>query len=151
MREIRALDTYVGREVVKIDTSTKEWFVELVGGIRIINKDNNMPAPDFPVTPGLTFTNVLMDAKSTQMVLFTRSTSTVYSDEYRVSFNPLEYQIYDADSGSAWYPQAGGYRAFMPDEAATVTPETPQQEATKKNTKIAKKKQSSKKTKKTND
>lgn len=105
---MRGLDTYIGRPVVNIQTNTDgNWFVELIGGVRIVNTDPNMPPPDIANPQNLIFVAVIMGESQTQMSLATLSGSGELLNEFRVTLNPVQYQIYDPEQGQAWSPQSG--------------------------------------------
>lgn len=104
----RGLDTYIGRPVTNIQSDTDgNWFVELVGGVRVLNMDKTIPPPDIANPLNLIFVTVLMSEEQTQMVLATLGPSGSILEEWRASFNPSNYQIYDPDyqSGQAFAPQ----------------------------------------------
>lgn len=104
----RGLDTYYGRQVTGIDTdSDGHWFIELDGGVRIINLDGKRKSPaDLPNNGvGLRFANLILESGKTQMAFRDN-----FDGEWRVAFSPLSYTIFDAEQGTAPFaPQAGGY------------------------------------------
>lgn len=107
---MRGLDTYYGRKIVRLDSdSDGNWFIELDGGVRVINTDGRRKIPtDLPNDGvGLRFATLILEASSTQLAF-----QDDFNSEWRVTLSPLSYQIYDADQGEAPFaPQAGGYGA----------------------------------------
>jgi hypothetical protein len=107
---MRGLDTYIGRPVTAISSDSEgNWFIELVGGVRVINTDPDFPPPDLgAIDPtSLVFAAVIMGESQTQMSL-ARMNQGVMMDEWRATFSPTKYQIYDSEQqDTAWSPQVG--------------------------------------------
>lgn len=122
---MRGLDTYVGRTIVRTDTdSDGNWFIELEGGIRIVNNDGRRTLAQMPNGGvGLLFTTVILDENQTQMVF-----SDATHAEWRQAFTPAKYQI--ADENQSWTPQVEEAPIEIPphpDERIAEGPE-PQEE-----------------------
>lgn len=99
----RGLDTYLGRTITRTETDSEgNWFVELEGGVRVINNDKTKKLPaGLPGNgAGLLFTNLILDENQTQMVFQDSS-----QNEWRIALNAMAYQIFD--DGQSWAPQSG--------------------------------------------
>lgn len=119
---MRGLDTYYGRRITRItDDSDGNWFVELEGGVRVINNDPDTPKPDLPNSgEGLRFALSILGQADTQMVFMSDSNPP---EEYRVTLNPFKYQIFDSDHAAIpWEPQAGGLSTTFIEQGHMVEP-----------------------------
>lgn len=129
---MRALDTFVGRPVTAIDVDANgNWYVALVGDIRVANFDSNNPQPQIPNPQSLTFISVILSDEQTQMVLAQLGPANQILQEYRVPLNATKYGIYDpSHSEEAYNPQMPGTPLKIPpiDEARTVDGPEPQEE-----------------------
>jgi hypothetical protein len=108
---MKTLDLYYGRGLVKIDSEQDgTWFVELVGGVRVVNTDGRYAKPQIDGDiKRLTFLTTIMEESKTQMVVGLLDADSNIIEEFRIPLSPINYQIVDGDDVSR--PQAGGYGA----------------------------------------
>lgn len=118
---MRGIDTYYGRPITAIkDDNEGNWFIELVGGVRIINLDPALSKPDIPSIENLTFLASTLEPTATTMVLGNVQDGQIVN-QFRVVLNPTQYAIYDSDQqATAWSPQMN---QDLPD---LVIPDPPQ-------------------------